>query len=118
MTSSGRCCAFALDDEDEDEDEDDNEDMAESADDDNAAFAWLGLVVVPLAMVSTRKMWGLKGFGKEPDVDTWRGVLIPSIVGVAVGTWFGLGSVFLAVPLCLLLYLGLAMATTPQGQSH
>ena len=81
------------------------------------AFAWLGLVVVPLAMVSTRKMWGLKGFGKEPDVDTWRGVLIPSIVGVAVGTWFGLGSVFLAVPLCLLLYLGLAMATTPQGSA-
>ena len=81
------------------------------------AFAWLGLVVVPLAMVSTRKMWGLKGFGKEPGVDTWRGVLIPTIVGVAVGTWFGLGSVFLAVPLCLLLYLGLAMATTPQGSA-
>ena len=85
-----------------------------------AAYALLGglyLVVVPLAMVSTRKMWGLKGFGKEPGVDTWRGVLIPTIVGVAVGTWFGLGSVFLAVPLCLLLYLGLAMATTPQGSA-
>ena len=81
------------------------------------AFAWLGLVVVPLAMVSTRKMWGLKGFGKEPGVDTWRGVLIPAIVGVGVGTWFGLGSVFLAVPFCLLLYLGLAMATTPQGSA-
>ena len=52
------------------------------------------------AMVSTRKMWGLKGFGKEPGVDTWRGVLIPQL-GVA-WTWFGLGSVFLAVPLCLL----------------
>ena len=79
-------------------------------------LAWIGLVVVPLAMVSRRKMWGLKGWGKEPGVDRWRAVLVGAIPLVGVWTWFGWGSVFLAVPLCLLLYLGLAMATTPQAK--
>jgi len=79
-------------------------------------LAWIGLAVVPLAMVSRRKMWGLKGWGKEPGVDRWRAVLVGAIPVVGAGTWFGWGSVFLAVPLCLLLYLGLAMATTPQAK--
>ena len=68
-------------------------------------LAWVGLVVVPLAMVSRRKMWGLKGWGVNRRVDQMRGVLAPLVVGVGVGTWFGWQSVFLAVPLCLLLYL-------------
>ena len=81
-------------------------------------LAWIGLVVVPLAMVSRRKMWGLKGMGKDPHRDKWRGVLVAVIPGIQVSTWWVCESVFLAVPLCLLLYLGLAMATTPQGQSQ
>ena len=81
-------------------------------------LAWIGLVVVPLAMVSRWKMWGLKGMGKDPHRDKWRGVLVAVIPGVQVSTWWVCESVFLAVPLCLLLYLGLAMATTPQSQSH
>jgi len=78
-------------------------------------LAWIGLGLVPLAMVSRRKMWGLKGWGKEPGVDRWRAVLVGAILLVGTWTWFGWGSVFLAVPVCVLLYLGLAMATTPQG---
>ena len=81
-------------------------------------LAWIGLVVVPLAMVSRRKMWGLKGLGKDAHRDKWRGVLVAVIPGIQVSTWWVYESVFLAVPLCLLLYLGLAMATTPQGQSQ
>ena len=84
----------------------------------STSLAWIGLVVVPLAMASRRKMWGLKGWGLNPRVDQIRSVMVPIVVGVGVGTWFGCESVFLAVPLCLLLYLGLAMATTPQSQSH
>ena len=69
-------------------------------------------------MVSRRKMWGLKGWGVNRRVDQMRGVLAPLVVGVGVGTWFGWQSVFLAVPLCLLLYLVLAMASTPQGPTN
>ena len=82
------------------------------------ALAWIGLVVVPLAMVSRRKMWGLKGLGKDAHRDKWRGVLVAVVPGVQVSAWVLCESVFLAVPLCLLLYLGLAMATTPQSQSN
>lgn len=81
-------------------------------------LAWIGLVAVPLAMVSRRKMWGLKGWGKEPGVDRFRWAfvaLVPVVMGV---TWMQWESVFLAVPLCVLLYLGLAMVTTPQGRAH
>ena len=81
------------------------------------ALAWLGLVVVPLAMVSRRKMWGLKGLGKDAHRDKWRGVFVAVIPGIQVSAWSAFESVFLAVPLCLLLYLGLAMATTPQSPS-
>ena len=81
-------------------------------------LAWIGLVVLPLAMVSRRKTWGLKGLGKDAHRDKWRGVFVSVIPGIQVSTWWVYESVFLAVPLCLLLYLGLAMATTPQGQSH
>ena len=80
-------------------------------------LAWIGLVVVPLAMVSRRKMWGLKGLGKDAHRDKWRGVFIAVIPGIQVSTWWVCESVFLAVPLCLLLYLGLATATTPQSLS-
>ena len=80
------------------------------------ALAWIGLVVVPLAMVSRRKMWGLKGMGKDAHRDKWRGILVAVIPGVQVSAWVLCESVFLAVPLCLLLYLGLAMATTPQAK--
>ena len=82
------------------------------------ALAWIGLVVVPLAMVSQRKMWGLKGLGKDAHRDKWRGVLVAVVPGVQVSAWVLCESVFLAVPLCLLLYLGLAMATTPQSHSN
>ena len=82
-------------------------------------LAWIGLVVVPLAMVSRRKMWGLKGWGRTPHSGQVAGrVGGGRFRALGVWTWFGWGSVFLAVPLCLLLYLGLAMATTPQSQSH
>ena len=81
-------------------------------------LAWIGLMVVPWAMVSRRKMWGLKGWGVNRRVDQMRGVLAPLVVGVGVGTWFGWHSMFLAVPLCLLLYLVLAMASTPQGPTN
>ena len=81
-------------------------------------LAWIGLVVVPLAMVSRRKMWGLKGLGKDAHRDKWRGVFVAVIPGIQVSTWWVYESVFLAVPLCLLLYLGLAMATTPQSPSN
>jgi len=57
----------------------------------------------------------LKGWGNEPGVDRWRAVLVGAIPLVGTWTWFGWGSVFLAVPVCVLLYLGLALATTPQG---
>jgi CDP-diacylglycerol--serine O-phosphatidyltransferase len=80
------------------------------------ALAWIGLFVVPLAMMSRRKMWGLKGLGKDAHRDKWRGVLVAVVPGVQVSAWVLCESVFLAVPLCLLLYLGLAMATTPQSQ--
>ena len=83
----------------------------------STSLAWIGLVVVPLAMASRRKMWGLKGWGLNPRVDQIRSGMVPIVVGVGVGTWFGCESVFLAVPLCVLLYLGLAMATTPQGSA-
>ena len=79
-------------------------------------LAWIGIVVVPLAMVSRRKMWGLKGLGKDAHRDKWRGILVAVVPGVQVSAWVLCESVFLAVPLCLLLYLGLAMATTPQSQ--
>lgn len=82
------------------------------------ALAWIGLVVVPLAMVSRRKMWGLKGLGKDAHRDKWRGVLVAVVPGVQVSAWVLCESVFLAVPLCLLLYLGLAMATTPQSHPN
>ena len=81
-------------------------------------LAWIGLVVVPLAMVSRRKMWGLKGLGKDAHRDKCRGVFVAVIPGIQVSTWWVYESVFLAVPLCLLLYLGLAMATTPQSPSN
>ena len=81
-------------------------------------LAWIGLIVVPLAMVSRRKMWGLKGLGKDAGRDKWRGVFAAATPGIMVSTWWVYESVFLAVPLCLLLYLGLAMATTPQSQPN
>ena len=81
-------------------------------------LAWLGLALIPIAMVSRRKMWGLKGWGKEPKVDRSRWVMVAMVPLAGVGTWLALGSVFLAVPVCLLLYLGLAMATTPQAKPH
>ena len=65
-----------------------------------------------------RKMWGLKGLGKDAHRDKWRGVFVAVIPGIQVSTWWVYESVFLAVPLCLLLYLGLAMATTPQSPSN
>ena len=52
-------------------------------------LAWIGLVVVPLAMVSRRKMWGLKGWGKEPGVDRWRAVLVGAIPLWLVGRGLG-----------------------------
>ena len=63
-------------------------------------------------------MWGLKGLGKDAHRDKWRGVFVAVIPGIQVSTWWVYESVFLAVPLCLLLYLGLAMATTPQSPSN
>ena len=81
-------------------------------------LSWIGLLVVPLAMVSRRRMWGLKGLGKDAHRDKWRGVFVAVIPGIQVSTWWVCESVFLAVPLCLLLYLGLAMATTPQSPSN
>lgn len=78
------------------------------------SLAWVGLVVVPLAMVSRRRMWGLKGWGESTRVDQMRGIMVPVILGVGIGSWFACQSAFIAVPLCLLLYLALAMATTPQ----
>jgi len=55
--------------------------------------------------------------GKDAHRDKWRGVFVAVIPGIQVSTWWVYESVFLAVPLCLLLYLGLAMATTPQGSA-
>ena len=78
------------------------------------SLAWVGLVVVPLAMVSRRRMWGLKGWGVSTRLDQMRGIMVPVILGVVIGSWFACKSAFIAVPLCLLLYLALAMATTPQ----
>ena len=78
------------------------------------SLARVGLVVVPLAMVSRRRMWGLKGWGVSSRVDQMRGIMVLVILGVGIGSWFACQSAFIAVPLCLLLYLALAMATTPQ----
>ena len=78
-------------------------------------LAWIGLRWCS-AMVSRRKMWGLKGLGKDAHRDKWRGVFIAVIPGIQVSTWWVCESVFLAVPLCLLV--PMATATTPQSPSN
>ena len=81
-------------------------------------LAWIGLVVVPLGDGEPPEDVGIEGLGEGPHRDKWRGVLVAVIPGVQVSTWWVCESVFLAVPLCLLLYLGLAMATTPQSHPN
>lgn len=66
--------------------------------------AGLGMVVLPLFMVMSRGVLGLKGWGADAGIDRLRGVLGVIYVIIGVGTWFVWGNLFAAVPLCVLLH--------------
>ena len=66
--------------------------------------AGLGMVALPLFMVMSRGVLGLKGWGADAKIDRLRGVLGLIYVVIAVVTWFVWGNMFAAVPLCVLLH--------------
>ena len=66
--------------------------------------AGLGMVALPLFMVMSRGVLGLKGWGADAKIDRLRGILGLIYVVIAVVTWFVWGNMFAAVPLCVLLH--------------
>jgi len=66
--------------------------------------AGLGVVALPLFMVMSRGVLGLKGWGADAKIDRLRGILGLIYVVIAVVTWFVWGNMFAAVPLCVLLH--------------
>jgi len=76
--------------------------------------AGVGMLVVPLLMVIKRPFFGLKSWGNDIKIDRVRGALGLGFIGVAIGTWFAWENVYSAVPLCVLLYSGLALIFAPK----
>ena len=67
-------------------------------------MAGLGMVVLPLFMVMTKGVLGLKGWGVDAKIDRFRAVLGLIYVVIGIGTWFVWGNMFAAIPLCVLLH--------------
>lgn len=79
--------------------------------------AGLGMLLIPLLMVLKRKFFGLKGWGDDSRIDSLRMIVLGSFVLLSLGTWFAWGNVYAAVPLCVLLYSGLAFIFAPKNNT-
>ena len=79
-----------------------------------AVIVGIGLVGLPLMMVMKRKVVSMKDWGFDERVDRIRYGIGAGCVGVFAGTWFAWGNVYAAVPLCVLLYSGVSLVTTPK----
>jgi hypothetical protein len=79
-----------------------------------AVIVGIGLVGLPLMMVMKRKIVSMKIWGFDERVDRIRYVIGAGCVGVFAGTWFAWGNVYAAVPLCVLLYSGVSLVTSPK----
>ena len=66
--------------------------------------AGLGVVALPLFMVMSKGVLGLKGWGANAKIDRLRVVLGLIYTGIGVATLFVWGNMFAAVPLCVLLH--------------
>ena len=79
--------------------------------------AGLGMLLIPLLMVLKRKFFGLKGWGDDSRIDKLRQMVALSFILLSLGTWFAWGNVYAAVPLCVLLYSGLAFIFAPKNNT-
>jgi len=79
-----------------------------------AVILGIGLVGLPLMMVMKRKIVSMKDWGFDERVDRIRYGIGAGCVGVFAGTWFAWGNVYAAVPLCVLLYSGVSLVTSPK----
>ena len=77
--------------------------------------AGLGMLLIPLLMVIKRQFFGLKGWGGNGRTDRLRLIVVACFVLLSLGTWFAWGNVYAAVPLCVLLYSGLAFIFAPKN---
>ena len=79
--------------------------------------AGLGMLLIPLLMVIKRKFFGLKGWGSDRRMDVLRKIVFACLGLLSLGTWFVWGNVYAAVPLCVLLYSGLAFIFAPKNNT-
>jgi len=77
--------------------------------------AGLGMLLIPLLMVIKRRFFGLKGWGSDRRMDGLRLVVFACFGLLSISTWFAWGNVYAAVPLCVLLYSGLAFIFAPKN---
>ena len=79
--------------------------------------AGLGMLLIPLLMVLKRKFFGLKVWGDDSRIDKLRLMVVLSFLLLSLVTWFAWGNVYAAVPLCVLLYSGLAFIFAPKNNT-
>ena len=76
--------------------------------------AGLGLILLPIFMISKRKFFSFKKWGEDAHLDKKRKVFVALSILVAAGVFIGWNNVFAAAPLCVLLYSCFAFVLAPK----
>lgn len=76
--------------------------------------AGLGLIFLPIFMISKRKFFSFKKWGEDAHLDKKRKVFVALSTLVAAGVFIGWNNVFAAAPLCVLLYSCFAFVLAPK----